>query len=91
MRFKIIILFKKHTYYRHFFFLRTYEELLFAEVCTRTPEKANIICYLSSEVCLKNDRLAILYNEIITINVPMFKKLRDIIFFGGENHFMSHF
>ncbi len=27
----------------------------------------------------------------ITINVPLFKKLRDIIFFGGENHFMSHF
>jgi hypothetical protein len=29
--------------------------------------------------------------SIITINVPLFKKLRDIIFFGGENHFMSHF
>jgi hypothetical protein len=28
---------------------------------------------------------------VITINVPLFKKLRDIIFFGGENHFMSHF
>jgi hypothetical protein len=27
----------------------------------------------------------------ITINVPLFKKLRDIIFFWGENHFMSHF
>ncbi len=27
----------------------------------------------------------------ITINVPLFKKLRDIIFFGGENYFMSHF
>jgi hypothetical protein len=27
----------------------------------------------------------------LTINVPLFKKLRDIIFFGGENHFMSHF
>ena len=26
-------------------------------------------------------------------NVPLFKKLfaLDIIFFGGENHFMSHF
>ena len=24
-------------------------------------------------------------------NVPLFEKLRDIIFFGGENHFMSHF
>ncbi len=27
---------------------------------------------------------------IITINVPLFKKLRDIIFFCGTN-FMSHF
>ncbi len=30
------------------------------------------------------------YNTI-TINVPLFKKLRDIIFFWWENHFMSHF
>ncbi len=29
--------------------------------------------------------------DIITINVPLFKKLRDIIFFWWENHFMSHF
>jgi hypothetical protein len=28
--------------------------------------------------------------HLLTINVPLFKKLRDIIFFGGENHFMSH-
>ncbi len=28
---------------------------------------------------------------IITINVPLFKKLRDIIFLGGENHFINHF
>ena len=28
---------------------------------------------------------------VITINVPLFKKLRDIIFFWWENHFMSHF
>jgi hypothetical protein len=27
----------------------------------------------------------------ITINVPLFKKLRDIIFFWWENHFLSHF
>jgi hypothetical protein len=27
----------------------------------------------------------------ITINVPLFKKLRDIIFFLRDNHFMSHF
>ncbi len=32
-----------------------------------------------------------IYLHILTINVPLFKKLRDIIFFGGENHFMSHF
>jgi hypothetical protein len=30
-------------------------------------------------------------SEELTINVPLFKKLRDIIFFWGENHFMSHF
>ncbi len=29
--------------------------------------------------------------RVITINVPLFKKLRDIIFFWWENHFMSHF
>ncbi len=29
--------------------------------------------------------------EELTINVPLFKKLRDIIFFWWENHFMSHF
>ncbi len=29
--------------------------------------------------------------DIIIINVPLFKKLRDIIFFLWENHFMSHF
>ncbi len=27
----------------------------------------------------------------ITINVPLFKKLRDIIFFLWDNNFMSHF
>ena len=31
------------------------------------------------------------HGDVITINVPLFKKLRDIIFLGGENHFMSHF
>ncbi len=29
--------------------------------------------------------------EKITINVPLFKKLWDIIFFWWDNHFMSHF
>ncbi len=28
---------------------------------------------------------------VITINVPLFKKQRDIIFFSGDNNFMSHF
>ncbi len=27
----------------------------------------------------------------ITINVPLFKKLRDIIFFLRDNHFLSRF
>jgi hypothetical protein len=29
--------------------------------------------------------------QLLTINVPLFKKLRDIIFWGGEKHFMIHF
>ena len=28
---------------------------------------------------------------IITINVPLFKKLRDIIFFWRDNNFLSRF
>ncbi len=28
---------------------------------------------------------------LLTINVPLFKKLRDIIFFLWDNNFMSHF
>jgi len=28
---------------------------------------------------------------LLTINVPLFKKLQDIIFFWWNNHFMSHF
>jgi hypothetical protein len=38
-----------------------------------------------------NCAFCISLEEIITINVPLFKKLRDIIFFWWENHFMSHF
>ena len=30
-------------------------------------------------------------SQNITINVSLFKKLRDIIFFWWDNHFMSHF
>ncbi len=33
----------------------------------------------------------VLNSDIITINVPLFKKLRDIIFFWWDNHFMSQF
>jgi hypothetical protein len=29
--------------------------------------------------------------DIITINVPLFKKLRDIIFFLRDNNFLSRF
>ena len=29
--------------------------------------------------------------ENITINVPLFKKMRDIIDLLGDNHFISHF
>jgi hypothetical protein len=36
-------------------------------------------------------RLALCLLCVLTINVPLFKKLRDIIFFWWENHFMSHF
>jgi hypothetical protein len=28
---------------------------------------------------------------LITINVPLFKKLRDIMFFLRDNNFLSHF
>jgi hypothetical protein len=31
------------------------------------------------------------FTSLITINVPLFKKLRDIIFFLWDNNFMSHF
>jgi len=34
---------------------------------------------------------AVLYYHLITINVPLFKKLWDLIFFWWDNHFMSHF
>jgi hypothetical protein len=36
-------------------------------------------------------RIEIVYGEKITINVPLFKKLRDIIFFVRDNSFLSHF
>jgi hypothetical protein len=35
--------------------------------------------------------VSIVSRAFLTINVPLFKKLRDIIFFWWDNHFMSHF
>jgi hypothetical protein len=32
-----------------------------------------------------------LQKHLLTINVPLFKKLRDIIFFLRDNYFLSHF
>ena len=32
-----------------------------------------------------------IFKYIITINVPLFKKLGDIIYFLLDNHFISHF
>ncbi len=32
-----------------------------------------------------------MYWGTLTIDVPLFKKLQNIIFFWWENHFMSHF
>ena len=46
---------------------------------------------LSNTFPLPPEALDPKFHDVITINVPLFKKLRDIIFFGGENHFMSHF
>jgi hypothetical protein len=31
------------------------------------------------------------HTYVITINVPLFKKLRDIIFFLWDNNYLSHF
>ncbi len=40
---------------------------------------------------MKTGNLSEICDSVITINVPLFKKLRDIIFFWWDNHFMSHF
>jgi len=59
-----------------------------ASLCSKVvfapPAKPQLLIaiYEAGQICKKGT---------ITINVPLFKKLRDIIFFGGENHFMSHF
>jgi hypothetical protein len=39
----------------------------------------------------KCPNIIIMWRSTITINVPLFKKLRDIIFFLRDNNFMSHF
>ncbi len=44
----------------------------------------------SHKVVAKTDTIYLLTQQI-TINVPLFKKLRDIIFFLRVNNFLSHF
>ncbi len=39
---------------------------------------------------IKEPKLMTALPNIITINVPLFKKLRDIIFFLRDNNFMNH-
>ena len=46
--------------------------------------------WLASIILKKPKRSFHPWNNL-TNNVPLFKKLRDIIFFWWENHFMSHF
>jgi hypothetical protein len=56
------------------------------------PSSFQFIIKLSLQRLHKSQRIFFLYGKPkITINVPLFKKLRDIIFFWWENHFMSHF
>jgi len=43
---------------------------------------------IQREGCMKQYRKSLLG---LTISVPLFKKLRDIIFFLRDNNFMSHF
>jgi hypothetical protein len=40
---------------------------------------------------VKDKESKLRYGEEITINVPLLKKLRDIIFFLRDNNFLSHF
>ncbi len=47
--------------------------------------------YLRSKVSKSLSISLYAKHEIITIDVPLFKNLRDIIFFWWDNHFMSHF
>jgi len=48
-------------------------------------------CTKEKVLTLKHINFVCQTHLVITINVPLFKKLRDIIFFWWENHFMSHF
>ncbi len=41
--------------------------------------------------CKKPKRKILTVGHLLTINVPLFKKLRDIIFFLRDNHFLSRF
>jgi hypothetical protein len=40
---------------------------------------------------LEEAAMILFSKHLITINVPLFKKLRDIIFFLRDNNFLSHF
>ncbi len=51
-----------------------------------------LIVYNKEGVSIKSGCGGILeIEDAITINVQLFKKLRDIIFFLQDNNFMSHF
>jgi hypothetical protein len=47
--------------------------------------------YFSCKSTYKVKAFCICADGLLTINVLLFKKMRDIIFFWWDNHFMSHF
>ncbi len=64
----------------------------FCAICKIPSVIAYNDCPLMEEYIVFGFRLLIfLFEYIITINVPLFKKLRDIIFFLRDNNFLSHF
>ncbi len=72
-----------------FFFYRSWVEHYLCQI-----DLDSLLCsYVerNNSWILADKRIETYVRDKITINVPLFKKLRDIIFFGGENHFMSHF
>ncbi len=71
----------------HFVPLRQFYAVLFIPLFCRLREKWGTLWKMTWRHNVDN----ILQKDIITINVPLLKKLRDIIFFLRDNHFMSHF